>query len=301
MRKFILIISSLFISLLALGQQRSVLSQYRYNQLIINPAYAGHMNDLTVNLLHRNQWVNMEGAPVTNIASVHAGIKDKNSGFGLTFIDESIGVHQSFALFGSYSYKVKFETGTLSAGIQGGFNKLNSNFDQLNLQSQNDVVFSTFNNTFNPNFGVGLFYGNRHGYVGLSVPYVIENRVIRSVGRVTEAREARYYFLTGGYLFPLNKDMIFYPSALVRVQENSPIGFDLNANVILQDVLNVGASYRSGDAVSLMCTLTVNENFTFGYAYDYTVSNINNYTNDTHELMLIYRISLYKEKCFTYF
>jgi len=301
MRKLLIIISLFLYASASFGQQKSVLSQYRYNQLVINPGYAGHKNDLTLNLLHRNQWVNLEGAPVTNIASIHTGIKDKHSGFGLTFIEESIGVHQSFSLYGAYSFKVQFKTGVLAAGIQGGFSQLNSNFDELNLKSQSDVVFSTFQNSMNPNFGLGLFYSSRKGFIGLSSPYVIENRVLRTGNGLSDAQEARYYFLTGGYLFPVNKDFIFYPSALFRVQENAPVGFDLNANVILQDVLNVGMSYRSGDAVSMMCSLTVDEHFTFGYAYDYTLSNISNYTNDTHELMLIYRINLYKEKCFTYF
>ncbi|WKK78925.2 PorP/SprF family type IX secretion system membrane protein [Marivirga arenosa] len=301
MRKILITIILFTIASTAFSQQKSVLSQYRFNQLIINPAYAGHKNDLTVNLLHRNQWVNLEGAPVSNIASVHTGIKDKHSGFGLTFVDESIGVHKSMALFGVYSFSIEFQTGTLAAGIQGGFNQLNSNFQELNLQSQNDVVFSTFQNSFNPNFGVGLFYSNKNGFIGLSSPYIVENRVLRTGSGLTNAQEARYYFLTGGYLFPINKDVIFYPSAMVRVQENAPIGFDINANAILQDILNVGLSYRSGDALSMMCSITVNENFTFGYAYDNTLSNIRNYTNDTHELMLIYRINLYKEKCFTYF
>lgn len=301
MRKLFFIIPLFLCALTSFGQQTGVLSQYRYNQLVINPAYAGHKNDLTLNLLHRNQWVNMEGAPVTNIASIHTGIKDKHSGFGLTFIDESIGVHESFALYGVYSFKIQFETGVLAAGIQGGLNQLNSNFDELNLQSQTDVVFSTFQNTLNPNFGLGLFYSNRKGFIGLSSPYVVENRVLRTGNGLAEAKESRYYFLNGGYLFPINKNFIFYPSAMIRVQENALVGFDINANAILQDVLNVGMSYRSNDAISLMCSLTVNENFTFGYAYDYSVSNISNYTNDTHELMLIYRINLQKEKCFTYF
>jgi type IX secretion system PorP/SprF family membrane protein len=278
-----------------------VLSQYRYNQLVINPAYAGHKDDLTLNVLHRNQWVNLAGAPVTNIASIHGGIKDKNSGVGLTFINESIGVHNDFSLYGSYSFKIKFDNGILATGIQGGFNKLNSDFNKLALQDQSDVVFSTFENKFNPNFGLGVFYSNRKGYVGFSSPFTIENRVLRTSDGLSEAKEARYYFLTGGYLFPVDKDFIFYPSALVRYQAGSPIGFDLNANIYLQEVLNLGASFRSGDALSFMCAMTVNQNFTFGYAYDYTVSNIANYTNDTHELMLIYKINLYKEKCFTYF
>lgn len=301
MKKILIIISFSFIVFTGFCQQRTVLSQYRFNQLIINPAYAGHKNDLTLNILHRNQWVNLEGAPVTNIASLHTGIKDKNSGVGLSFIQESIGVHKSFSLNGIYSYKIEFERGVLSAGIQGGFSQLNSNFNELNLKSQTDVVFSTFSNSFNPNFGLGLFYSTRRGFIGVSSPYVIENRVLRTGNGLTDAREARYYFLNGGYLFPINKDVIFYPSAMVRVQENAPIGFDINANVILQDILNVGMSYRSNDALSLICAVTVNQNFTFGYAYDYTLSNLSNYTNDTHELMLIYRINLYKEKCFTYF
>lgn len=301
MRKLLFIISFFIYAFSSFSQQRSVLSQYRYNQLVINPAYAGHKNDLTLNLLHRNQWVNLDGAPVTNIASVHTGIKDKNSGLGLAFMEESIGVHQSFSLYGSYAYKVQFETGVLAAGIQGGFSQLNSDFNELNLQSQSDVVFSTFQNSLNPNFGLGLFYSNRKGFVGVSSPYIIENRVLRTGNEITDAQEARYYFLTGGYLFPINKDFIFYPSALLRVQENAPVGFDVNASVILQDVLRLGLSYRSGDAVSGLFSLTVDDNFTFGYAYDYTLSNISNYTNDTHELMLIYRINLYKEKCFTYF
>lgn len=285
-----------------LAQQRPVHSQYMFNPLLINPAYAGHQKQLSATMHIRNQWVNLEGAPKTQTLSAHTNIDRKNIGVGLTVYNEQIGVHNDFGIFGSYAYQIKFAKSALSLGIQGGLNRLSSDFFKLTLKSYNDPLIDQYNQ-FNPNFGTGVFYRNETGYIGASVPYLINNRRIErdEIGKMKEAREKRYYFVHAGKVFPINKDVQVKPSMLLRIQEGAPIGADLNLNFFLQKIINAGVSYRTGDSFIMMFELTLNENFSFGYSYDLISSSLNTHTRGSHEIMLNYRIRLTSTACHSNF
>ncbi|MTI21206.1 type IX secretion system membrane protein PorP/SprF [Fulvivirga sp. RKSG066] len=302
MRKYLLLSLLIFIASNSIqAQQKSVITQYNYNGLLLNPAYAGNQNRLTVNMLFRKQWVNFDGAPSTKVFSAHTATRNKRVGLGFLLSNDQIGVHDDIGFYGMYAYKIPFGRGNLAFGIQGGFNYLNSGFDRLNLRQNNDVVFSTFNQKFNPNVGTGLFYSTKRSYLGLSVPYLLENSIIRNGSGLSDAKESRYYFLTGGKVMKLQDNLMFKPSTLIRYQVGSPVGFDLNANFFIDDILNVGVSYRSSDAISAMFAINLNSNAIFGYAYDHTLSDIGGYSNGSHEFMLIYHINLFNELCHAYF
>lgn len=307
MRKFYFIIIIIFCFICGINrpgqaQQRPVYSQYMFNSLLINPAYAGNQKQLSATLLMRNQWVNLEGAPSTQALSVHSNIEKKNVGVGFTAYNEQIGVHSDFGIYASYAYQIKFKNSQLSMGLQAGFNRLSSDFFKLTLKSFSDPLLGRYNK-FNPNFGAGAFYSTRTAYVGFSVPYLIHNRVIKETesGVVSEAREARYYFVHTGKVFELSKDVQVKPSILLRLQEGAPMGADLNLNFFLQNTINVGVSYRSGDSMIMLFELIMNENLSFGYAYDVVTSGLNRYTRGSHELMLNYRIQLSPTPCHSYF
>jgi type IX secretion system PorP/SprF family membrane protein len=276
----------------ALAQQKSVLSQYMFNGQVINPAYSGVHEKLSATALYRNQWVNLEGAPTIQTLTVNSGFKRNKTGVGLMISNDKLGIHRDLSMYLSYSYKIHFNNGALSMGLQGGFNHLQSDFNKLNLKNPGGPILAGTRGEFNPNFGAGLFYYSDIAYVGISVPYILSNKIISDENIFSEARESRYYFMTVGRAFHLNKNVIWKPSVLMRFQEDAPLGYDINTNFIFHELVTLGASYRSGDAFLWLFELQLNDKFRFGYAYDMTSSQLNQFSNGTHELMLNYRIDI---------
>lgn len=285
---FLLLIGTLS----AYGQQRPVVSQYMYNGLVLNPAYAGSTNEFSAAVMHRDQWVNVDGAPSFQTFTGHTPLFSNQIGVGLMATRDQVGIHTDYGFYASYAYKIRMSHGYLAMGLQGGFNNRMSDFNQIRVRDQNDVYLSGVIRKFNPNFGTGAYYYNKRMYIGASIPQIVKNRVFDvSLDNIaSEAKSPRYYYLTGGIVFDLTSDIKILPAALIRIQDNLPLGIDLNCNVIFEDVVYAGLSYRSGDSMTLLTQLVLNENFRIGYAYDMITSDLNQYTNGTHEIMLNYRI-----------
>ena len=301
--RFVLVVVGLCLATAGHSQQKPVFSQYMFNGLALNPAYAGNQNQLSVTGLYRKQWTNIEGAPNTQTLSAHAGFKKKKVGVGLLIARDEIGAHHGLALYGSFAYKLRVsEKGTLAFGLQGGFDQLSTDFNLLTLK-QPDNSLSGKQVDMTPNFGTGLFYSTPTAYAGFSVPYILNNVVYRENGSsgLGQIKEARYYFLTAGKVFEVSKRVKLKPSTLVRVQEGAPASVDVNLNVIVDDLIHLGTSYRSGDAMVFLFQLQVDPNFRFGYAYDWTLSSLTPYTRGSHEFMLNYSIKLTRDRCHTYF
>jgi type IX secretion system PorP/SprF family membrane protein len=274
-----------------------------FNTLAINPAYAGSQDQLRASAVLRNQWVNLEGAPQTQTLSAHSSIPRKNIGVGLMLYREQIGVHSDLGLYASYAYQIKFKRKRrLALGLQMGFNNLISDFNELSIYDNGDPLVDRFR-YFNPNFGTGVYYSTPRFYAGVSVPFLINNKLGKALeGELgKDGGEARYYFINSGYVFDATPDIKIKPSALIRFQEGAPLGADLNVNFFWKDLLNVGTSWRTGDAIVFLTELYLNDNLSFGYSYDLITSSLQQYTRGTHELMLNYRIQLTPNPCHTYF
>ena len=283
------------------AQQRPVFSQYMFNGLVLNPAYAGHQKQFVVSLVHRDQWVNVDGAPKTQSLVAHTALENRPVGLGLIVSNDKIGIHDDYSVYASYAYKLKLLVGTLSLGLQAGGNYTQSNFELLRRFHLNDPTLTGTVTRFSPNFGTGAFYSNSTTYAGISVPFLLNNKVYNSADVISQATERRYYFLTGGHVFSPSPSVKLKPSTLIRYQEGQPLGMDLNMNVFLQDVINLGGSYRSGDSMIVLLEIILNKNISFGYTYDHTISQIRNYTAGTHEFMLSYRVNIGQSKCHSYF
>lgn len=273
-----------------LAQQRPVVSQYMYNGMVLNPAYAGSTNEFNASVMHRDQWVNVDGAPSFQLITAHTPLFSNQIGVGLQASRDQVGVHTDYGFYTSYVYKVKMSHGYLGMGLQGGFNNRVSDFNKLTVRNPDDPYLAGTLRKFSPNFGTGLYYYNPRIYLGVSVPYILKNNVFS--GNLIDSGEKapRYYYATGGVVFDLTRDIKLLPSVLVRYQDNLPLGLDLNCNVIFENVVYAGISYRSGDSFTLLTQLVLNENIRIGYAYDMITSNLNQYTAGTHEIMLNYRI-----------
>ncbi len=292
MKKGGLIVFIILLCSTLVAQQKTVLSQYMFNGQVLNPAYSGVHEKLSATALYRNQWVNLEGAPTIQTITINSGFQRNRNGVGLMISNDQLGIHRDLSVYASYSYKIKFNNGALSMGLQAGFNHLKSDFTQLNLKNPGGPILVGDRGEFNPNFGAGLFYYSDIAYVGISVPYILSNKIIGDESILSEAKESRYYFATVGRAFQLNQDMVWKPSVLIRFQEDAPLGYDLNTNFIYKEMVTLGASYRSGDAFLWLFELQLNDKFRFGYAYDMTSSGLNQFSNGSHEIMLNYRIDI---------
>jgi len=294
----------LFFGLTAFGsvttvyaQQRPLQSLYMFDPLLINPAYAGNHVQLSATSIYRNQWVNLDGAPKTITASIHSGFYKSKVGLGLIVANDQIGIHNDFSLYGAYSYKIKLSnSGILSMGVQGGFNNLRSDYNQLNLKNLNDQNLSGVINKFNPNFGAGIYYNQKNFYAGFSAPQLINNKVFDqpNISVDSKSKQLRYYYLIAGFTKKLGNNVAWMPSTLVKFQEEAPVTFDINNTIVLYNAVGLGVSYRLIEGFVGLFELQLNENFHVGYAYDFTTSDLNQFSNGSHEIMINYRVKIQK-------
>jgi type IX secretion system PorP/SprF family membrane protein len=278
------------------AQQYPVFSQYYFNELVINPAYAGSHVQTSINLTYRNQWVNFPGSPSTYSASGHTTVLNGKIGLGLLINHDKIGSYSNQNVYTHYSYKIRFKKSTLSMGLQAGFNFLGVDFSKLDLNNPNDASFASLNDV-KPNFGAGLYFSKKNYFVGFSVPFLLNNTVAPTVeNTLQQISEARYYFLRSGVLLPIttDKNIKFNPSILVRAQEGQPLSFDFNAGFIFYDQVSAGVSLRSGDAIISFIDFAINEKFHFAYSYDWTSSDLARFSNGSHEFMINYRFKATK-------
>lgn len=280
--------------LLGWSQQRPVFSTYPYNGLALNPAYAGSLNLFSAILTNRNQWVNIDGAPVYQSLTAHTTLREKSVGVGLNVVRDIVGVHEQYSVYGSFAYKIRMSRGILSMGLQGGFDQRASNLDEVRW-FEIDEPLSVYTRTFNPNFGAGVYFANRNYFIGASIPYVLTPEVINGGGGSevqTSGKASRYYYINGGFVKDLNRNLKLSPSILVRLQDNAPVAFDINVNFIINEIVYAGMSYRYQDSFSLMTQLVLNENFRLGYAYDIPTGSLGIFTAGSHEIFINYRIPL---------
>lgn len=272
--------------------QRPVSSTYLYNGLLINPAYSGALNLLSATVTHRDQWVNIDGAPTHQTVNAHTSLYNNTIGVGFFGMRDQVGVHTNNSLYGTYAYKLRTGSGILSFGLQGGFDSRKSDFTELTVVDTSDPFFGGALTSFKPNFGTGLLYYNQNTFIGASVPYILRNKLFNLTegnNGLTEARERRTYYAYGGKFIQISPLVVINPSVYLRLLENSPVGYDLNLTFILQDIAFIGASYKSRDRASVLLQLVLNENFTVGYAYDASFSDLNAYTPGSHEILINYR------------
>ena len=291
--RFLCLIAILFVWLeAAYGQSRFLVSQYMYNGLVLNPAYAGSQQQFSLAALYRNQWLNLDGAPVYQLLSAHTPVLSNHAGVGVLFSSEQIGVHREYGALFALVYKLRLEFGYLSMGVSGSYSFKESDYTDLTIFDQDDPYLNVQNENSTPNFGTGVYFYNGLMYVGFSVPYLLNAERIDVAEARTRSvlRDIRSYYLTSGILLGDERRLQFIPSFLVRVREGSPLGVDVNLNAIVERRVLLGSSYRLGEGFVLLSQLILNDNFRFMYSYDFTTSRVGDRASGTHELMLNYRI-----------
>lgn len=276
----------------ASGQQQVMYTQYMFNGLAINPAYAGTAEALSITALGRWQWTGIEGAPNTQTLSAHAPIEGRRIGLGLTVTRDEIAVTRETGVYASYAYRLNLGKGYLSMGLQGGFSALKGNYGDVYTLNP-DPSFQGQSTAFLPNVGAGLFYYSSKFYAGLSAPLLLEDKM-KDGGLVTYT-QTRHYFFTTGMVFNLSDKIKAKPNVLVKLVEGAPVSVDYNLSFLLSNVVWLGVSYRRPESINFLVEFNINPKFRVGYAYDRVIEpSLRTATASSHELMLNYRISLKK-------
>lgn len=293
--RYIFIVLALGLFFSAQAQQRGLTSTYPFNGLLLNPAYAGSLNVLSVTAVHRNQWVNIQGAPTHQAFTAHNSFLSNQIGVGLTMTRDKIGSYESVSTYASYAYKVHTSVGVLSMGIQGGFDNRRASYDDIELLDPDPIFID--NSRFTPNVGVGVYFANPYLYAGFSVPYILENKTLSlQEANVSSARESRYYFFTGGVVIPIADNVKISPSILIRKQEENRLSYEFTPMLIFENIAYLGVGIRNSGDVVFLGQMILNENFRVGYAYDAATSELGGSTTGSHEILLNYRIKLHNYK-----
>lgn len=289
--KKIFTILILLVTANSFAQQDPQYTQYMYNMNVVNPAYAGSRENLSFGFLYRQQWSGFDGAPETFTAFGHAPVGDR-VGLGLSAIVDKIGPVKEQNVYADFAYKLPLGgEHMLSLGLKAGATFHNIGLTDLDILQPDDPFYAQNINSTTPNIGAGVFYYTNKYYIALSVPNLLSSTHIDRNGRKIGS-ESSHYFATAGYVFGLSDYVKFKPSFMVKSSFDAPTSFDVNANFLFYDRLELGASYRYDDSFSGLVNFAITPSLRIGYAYDAVTSDINVVSNSSHEIMLLFDLNL---------
>ncbi len=278
-----------------MAQQQPLYTMYMWNQLIINPGYAGTRDALTASAVWREQWVGLDGAPSTQVLSIHSPLPNDKVGLGFTVQNDHIGPTNNTGVWGDFAYHLQVtEKSKLSLGLRAGFDVYQADLLSLDNIESNDPAFNkNVENNFLPNFGFGAYYYADRGYVGVSMPTILENELNNGNNSGNDHLDvlSRHYYVMAGYVFSLSKDsmgVMFKPSTIIRMVSGAPVSFDLTANFLIKQKLWLGASYRYQDSFAGIVSFQFTDHLQAGYSYDFGTSDLRSYNGGSHEIMLTY-------------
>lgn len=291
MKKLFLIIVVNLVGLSMYAQQDSQFTQYMYNTVNFNPAYAGSRDVLSVFVLHRTQWVGLDGAPQTNAFSMNTPLKNTNLGLGISFINDRIGPSDENSISADLSYSIPTsETYKLAFGVKATANLLNVDYGKLNIYNPGDVLGQgNLENKFTPNIGAGAFFYSSKTYLGLSIPNFLETKHFDKAVS-SYASEKMHVFFTAGHVFDLSQEVKFKPALLTKIVKGAPLQVDLSANFLFNNKFTLGAAYRWDAAFSALAGFQVSDSWFIGYAYDREITNLANFNSGSHEIFLRYEL-----------
>lgn len=277
-----------FIGLVSYSQQDAQYTQYMYNTLTINPAYAGSRGVLSIFGLYRAQWVGLDGAPKTSNFSINTPIENSNIGVGLTLLNDQIGPTVSNSISADLSYTIRTsEVYKLSFGLKGTANFFNFYKEKLNPQIITDPTLGNLNNYFSQNLGAGAYLHSNKMYLGLSVPNFFQTKMYHDNEYAVYTQRMNIYFI-GGYVFNLSPDIKFKPAFLVKTVEGAPLQLDVSGNLLFNEKFMLGAAYRWDAAGSIMAGFQVSDGLYIGYGYDIDTTKLVHYNSGSHEIFLRY-------------
>jgi type IX secretion system PorP/SprF family membrane protein len=287
----ILIVFTTLLSAEVNAQQDPQYTQYMYNTMSVNPAYAGQRDVLSVTALYRTQWVGIDGAPKTLTLGIHSPLRNERIGLGLNIVSDRLGPANETSIDANISYTLPLDETDdlqLSFGIKAGLHILSADWSR-GRYNLTDSFFNENINLTSPTIGSGLYLHSKKWYLGLSVPNILNTDHYDDFSE-SIATERLHYFLIGGYVFNLNDNTKLKPAFLVKGVTGAPLIADLSLNALFNDKFTLGLAYRWDDSVSGLAGFQINPGLFVGYAYDATTTGLNNYNSGTHEIMLRFEL-----------
>ncbi|MFM7016516.1 MAG: type IX secretion system membrane protein PorP/SprF [Bacteroidota bacterium] len=299
--KHIILFGILFGAKSVYAQFEPQFTQYMFNEMFINPAYAGSRDHAAITGAYRNQWVGMDGAPKTQTFSGHTPLSNQKSAIGLSIMNDEISVIHDFYLFGTYAYHIQLPKGNFSMGLQGGLVNHQEKLGDIKTQDIGDITFLGTPKITVPNAGFGLYYNQPNAYVGLSIPRLITNKVDPGTGKALNHvnYENWHYYLMGGYVHPINDGLKIKATFMAKAVKGAPLSTDIGAHFLFNETIWIGANYRAKDSWAAIFSLQINKQLRLGYSFDYTISELKRVNSGTHEITIGYDFSFDKNNIVT--
>jgi type IX secretion system PorP/SprF family membrane protein len=288
------------------GQQEQLYTQFMFNKLAINPAYAGNDDLFSITAIHRNQWSGFDGAPETQLLSLNAPVGNR-VGLGLNLARNTIGIAERLTIEGVYAYRFPVGPGNLSIGAQVSGRRLTVDYTDprlfaINGLNEDQAIEMQRMDKNVINFGAGLYFNTDNFYVGASVPRLI-NADIDFDNDILKSEEVLHVYFMTGFKLKLNPNLVLTPQMLFKAAENSPGDFDFNFSLCFKEIVTTGFTIRTGgsedivgESLDFILGIQASKNILFSFAYDYTLSDIKNYENGSLEFLLNYRFTSKKHK-----
>jgi len=304
MKKRNLMKKSAFLLLLMLAclrpyaQQDPIFTQYMFNKVAINPAYAGSPEALSLDVIDRLQWVGIKEGPNTLSFTAQTNMPNPHLGVGLYAYRDALGPTVETGVMGSFAYRILFPKGTLSMGAQFGFNYLDIDWTKLNPEDPNDPLLnSQVKNKAVPDAGVGFYYYAPRYYIGISSTHLLQNKIVVSQDADDEktsfSKLMRHFYAMAGVVIPVNENLDFRPAVLVKYVQNAPVQADLSMAMLINKVMWLGVSYRTENCLTLMAEINVAKNLHIGYSYDAWFNQLSTYNHGSHEIRIGYDIDIF--------
>jgi type IX secretion system PorP/SprF family membrane protein len=274
------------------AQQDPLFTQYMFNKLLVNPAYAGSHEELSVDLLSRIQWVGIDGAPRTISIAAHTLLKESKVGLGLYVFRDELGPTVNQGAMGTYSYRIRTDKGWFSFGIQGGIKYFDFNWNAIRARDPDHMFYPQDVKKITPDANIGVYYQTPRFFAGLSSKQLLENEygVGEVNGKTTFSKLARHYYGMTGTVIPFNDKIVFRPSVLAKFVKDAPVQMDFNASFLFSDIFWIGASFRTEKAVVFLTEFKLNDFMKLGYSFDLYLNELQLHNKGSHEFRLGFNI-----------
>jgi len=280
----------ILISYFGYAQQDPQVTHYMYNTMTVNPAYTGSRGHLAILSLYRSQWAGIEGSPQTITFGIDSPV-GRFDGLGISLVQDQLGPSQETYVDANYAHQlvVNRKGHRLALGLKAGARFFSLDWSKGRHRDP-DVVFNeNINSKLLPSIGAGIFYYTPKWYLGISTPNILTNQHYDEI-QEAEALERMHFFLIGGYVFDLSANLKFKPSFFAKQVLGAPLAVDVSANFLVYETLNLGVNYRWDDSISALFGFRMSPRWNIGYAYDYSINELNNYNSGTHEVFLRYQL-----------